>query len=234
MIVDLTRNIIPKEYMRLTVVNNSTDEVGDLTLIFSREAILGFATELLLLYDDIDDSRELNISTHPLKTDPCPNQAIGFYLTPESPSFMLKINSLQCGNKEIGNVENKRNIFIYNPNLKEKFYIDTDMDYEEMVIESYELSRRNILDISIKNTDGIDITDKCSAVVLEINRQGIKDFATSLLIWSNNIGNHTEYLLAKDESSNEEETNFGAILTSDSVAVKVRSKELGTIYDYGF
>ena len=32
----------------------------------------------------------------------------------------------------------------------------------------------------------------------------------------------------------QEETNFGAILTSDSVAVKVRSKELGTIYDYGF
>ena len=78
------------------------------------------------------------------------------------------------------------------------------------------------------------ITDKCSAVVLEINRQGIRDFATSLLIWSNNIDNHTEYLLAKDESTNEEETNFGAILTSDSVAVKVRSKELGTIYDYGF
>jgi hypothetical protein len=235
MFIDLTRNIIPKEYMRVNVVNNSTDEVGELTFTFNREAILGFATEMLFLYDDINDYQKNNITTHPLKTDPCPNQAIGFYLTPESPSFMLKINSLQIDNKEISNIENKHNIIVNNANLNEKYYINTDIEFdsEEMIIESYELSRRNILDISIKNSNGIDITDKCSAVVLEINKQGIKDFATSLLIWSNNTNDQIEYLIAKDDK-NKEETNFGAILTSDSVAIKVRSGELGSIYDYDF
>lgn len=235
MLVDLTRNIIPKEFMRVNVVNNSTDEVGELIFTFNKEAILGFATELLLLYDDIDDCKKINITTHPLKVDPCSNQAIGFYLTPKSPSFMLKVNSLNSDNEEIFNIERKSHIYINNVNLNEKYYINTnvDVDYEEMTIESYELSRRNILDISIKNSKGTDITNKCSAVVLEINRQGIKDFATSLLIWCNNIDNQTEYLIAKDDK-NEKETYFGALLTRDSVSTKVRSGELGNIYDYDF
>ena len=67
-----------------------TDEAKWIEFTHSHEAIIGFATELLWLYEDINNSRELIISTNQLQVDPSPSQAIGFYLTPNSPVFVLK------------------------------------------------------------------------------------------------------------------------------------------------
>ena len=113
------------------------------------------------------------------------------------------------------------------------YYVNTNFEdtKDKIMIEPYELARRNILDISIESLNGNDITDRCGAVVLEIDRQGIKDFATSLLIWANNIDDNKEFLLAQ-ENNIEEGINLGVILTSDRISAKVRCKDLGTIFDY--
>lgn len=60
---------------------------------FSPEAILGFATEMIWLYEDIGN-RKLMINTNPLGIDPAPNQVMGFYLSSNNPPLMMKVNTL--------------------------------------------------------------------------------------------------------------------------------------------
>ena len=232
MIINLAEKISPSEFIRLKVVKNVEEPVGKINFSFSREAIIGFSTELLLLYDDIDCSRQMSITTHPLAVDPAPNQSIGFYLTPSSPDFMIKINTLQNESElKLNDPEKMQEIFTYNKKGNEYYYVNTDLEElgEEIIIEPYELSKRNILNISIENQENNDITSECRAIVLEINKNGIKDFAISLLKWANNLKNKDEYLISREDCKG---TNFGVILTQDSPSFLVNCKDLGTVYEY--
>ncbi len=232
MIINLTSIIRPKELIRISVVNNSTESPAEIVFTFSKDALVGFATELLWLYDDISDSRVINITTHPLSVDPSPNQAVGFYLTSTSPTFSIKTNTISTSYSDVVHIEGMKDVYIKNKTHKVFYVVNTEIESgcPDVVVESYELSKRNILDIVVKNEDGVDITSKCGAVLLEINKEGIKDFATSLLIWANNDFK-TEYVMAQ-EGHNGKGTNIGVILSRDSIPTKLCLKELGNVNDY--
>lgn len=233
MIINLNQSVTLKELCKISAIGYKTHEANCIEFTFSHEAIIGFATELLWMYEDINDSKKLTISTHQLQIDPSPCQAIGFYLTPNSPLLVLKVNSLVDETesvyeykswKEIGITPKKGNLYY---NVKEP----SDVDCELICVEPYELSKKNIVNISVFNKNGEDISKYYSTITFEINRKGIMDLATMLLIWANNCQDAKEYPLAHIDKANHG-YNLGVILTRDSIATKFKCCDLGTASDY--
>lgn len=233
MIINLTQSVPLKELCKISAIGYTTEEAKCIEFTFSHEAIIGFATELLWMYEDINDSKKLTISTHQLQIDPSPCQAMGFYLTPNSPMLVLKVNSLvnemedECeykNYKEIGISPQKGNLYY---NVKEP----SDVDCELICVEPYELSKKNIVDISVFNENGEDISKYYSTVTFEINRKGIMNLATMLMIWANNCKDVEEYSLAHIGKA-DYGYNLGVILTCDSIATKFKCCDLGKASDY--
>lgn len=193
MMINLTKSVSLKELCKITAIGSTPYMAHQIVFTFSHEAMIGFATELLWIYEDIDDYEKPIISTHQLRIDPAPNQTLGFYLTPDSPVFVLKMNSLKDKKEERNIYEDWKEINIRNSNRNLYYNLkDPVEDIEFVTLETYELSKKNIVSINVFDVDGNDITLKYDTVILEINRKGIKDFATMLLVWANNYENGSE------------------------------------------
>lgn len=231
MIINLTKSVPLQELCKISAISNASEKAKLIEVTFSSEAIIGFATELLWLYQDINDENRKIITTHQLRVDPAPNQAIGFYLTPNSPVFVLKTNSLEKG--KVYHPENCKEIRINGKNTNQYYnVIDPDVETGEMIcLETYELSRRNIVDIKVLNDNGEDITKDFNTIIFEINRKGIKELASMLLIWAHNCKSGDEYLLCH-ASNFEDGYNLGVILTEDSIPTKFKCNYLQTVYEY--
>lgn len=231
MLINLSKSIPLKELCRITAVGHAAEPAEWIEFILSHEAMVGFATELLWMYEDIKDDKKLILTTHQLKTDPAPNQAIGFYLTPDSPVFALKVNSLTEKNES--EYENWKEIRIRTKdtnryyNVKEPF----NEEPEFITLESYELSRKNIMKINVFNEESTDITKEYSTVIFEINRAGIKDFAAMLLVWADNYREGDEYVLPHIDRT-ACGYNLGVILSHNNIPVKFKCGDLGTTGDY--
>lgn len=232
MIVNLTKSVSLKELCKITVIGHMADTAGQIEFMLSREAILGFATELLWLYEDISDNRKLILNTNQLQIDPAPSQVMGFYLTPDSPTFVLKVNTL-LEKKEEYECKNWKEINIRKKNTNQYYCIKNPSDEEKefITLEPYELSRRNIMNINIFNAGGDNITKECSNVIFEINRKGIKEFAIMLLVWANNCKEGDEYELPHIDKM-DCGYNLGIVLAHNNIAIKFKCGDLGTAYDY--
>lgn len=236
MIIDLTQSVLIKDYCKVSAIGDDITIANQVIFSFSREALVGFATELLWLYDDISDKNKRSIVTNPLKIDPAPNQAIGFYITPSSPTFVLKVNSLMQKEDEKCCIKDIKEISIRNKNINEHYHVkfpseENEFEKKQIIcLETYELSRRNIVDIKIVNKNGDDVSNCFSAVTMEINRKGIKALQTMLFVWANNCNEGYEYLVCKDGVSGG--NNLGILLTNDSISTKMKMEDLGTIYNY--
>lgn len=233
MIINLTRSVPLKELCRITVIGNTKDRAKCVEFTLSHEAMIGFATELLWLYENINDTRKLIITTFQLEVDPAPNQAIGFYLTPNSPMMVLQVNSLTGKVENENEGENWKEIDIKAKNTNQYYYVK-DPSEEEctfITLESYELSRKNIMNISVLGDKGNDITKSYHTMIFEINREGIKDFATMLFVWANNYKEGVEYTLPHIDKA-DYGNNLGIILAHDNIDVKFKCCDLGTVYEY--
>lgn len=233
MMINLTESVSLKELCKITAIGHTSNTAHWIDFTFSHEAMIGFATELLWIYEDIDDYEKPIISTHQLQIDSAPNQTLGFYLTPDSPIFVLKVNSLKEKKEERNMCEDWKEINIRdsNSNLYYNLKDPSVEDIEFATLETYELSRKNIVSINVFDDHGNDITLKYHTVILEINRKGIKDFATMLLVWANNYENGSEYDLPHIDKL-DQGYNLGIILTDDSISSKFKAHDLGVAHDY--
>ncbi len=233
MIINLTKSVPLKELCKITAVGHTKDIAQSIEITLSHEAIIGFATELLWLYEDINDTKKLVISTYPLQVDPAPSQAVGFYLTPNSPMFVLKVNSLMEKNGDGYEYKNWKEINIKSKNVNQYYNVKNPSDEETKLstLESYELPKKNIMDINIFNTEGEKVTKSYDTVIFEINRNGIKEFATMLFVWANNYKDGDEYRLSQMDEA-EDGYNLGIVLAHNSIAAKFKCRDLGTAYDY--
>ncbi len=231
MIINLTKSVPMVNLAKIYTIGNLQGELNHIEFTLSREAIIGFATELLWMYQDISDNKRLVLSTHQLKVDPAPNQVVGFYLTPTSPVLTLKINTLT--EEEKCEYEGWREINIKRKNSKQYYCIREPLAEDDglIMLESYELSKRNIVNIKVLNERSEDVTPDCSTIVFEINRNGLKEFATMLLVWANNCTEQEEYTLSQLQEL-KQGYNLGIILTQDSASTKLRCQDLGTVSDY--
>lgn len=233
MMINLTKSVPLKELCKVTALGYKENTAQQIMFMLSHEAMIGFATELLWMYEDINDSEKSIWETHPLKVDPAPNQTVGFYLTSDSPVFILKVNTLTEKKEERYVYGNCKEISIKRKNGN-KYYNLKDPsleDIEFITIEAYELSKKNILRIKVFDNEGNDITEVCHTVVLEINREGIKDFATMLFVWADNYREGSEYVLSQIDNP-EQGYNLGILLTHDSISCKFKAHDLGVANDY--
>lgn len=226
MIVNLTKSVPLKEMCRMSVIGYAACAPQHINITFSHSALIGFATELLWLYEDVDDDRELNICTH---VGPAPSQAIGFRLTPDSPEFVLKLGKIEQKDQEFKGC-NEINIKWKDTNTYYAIQMVQD-EYDRIYLEPYELSQRNIVKINVYNEAGQDITRKCGTVLLEITRNGIKALATMLLVWANNFKEGDEYLLPHYDKL-DCGYNLGVVLTKDSVSASFKGKNLGSVCEF--
>lgn len=233
MLINLTKSVPLKELCKITVIGHMTDTAQWIEFTLSHEAIIGFATELLWIYEDINDNKKLVISTNQLQVDPSPSQAVGFYLTPNSPMLVLKVNSLIENNEDGDEYKNWKEIDIRMKEVNQYYNVKnpSDEEGELITLESYELSKKNIMNIKIFNDKGDDITKDYNTVIFEINRKGIKEFATMLLVWANNCKEGDEYTLPHIDKL-DCGYNLGIILAHDSMLTKFKCHNLGTVYDY--
>lgn len=232
--INISKCIKIREMCKITVNCFSERKPDKVVFQFSKEAIVGFASELIRIYDDIDDRYQLKLETHPLGDDPAPSQTVGFFLTSDSPMFYLKINSLPKEvNSERINTLKYNEILYDNIKSNQYFYVDTaGCDSDELVVESYELSKENIVKITVYDEINNDISDECNVLTFEINHEGILDLATMLLVWANNISSNDYSLIQLN--SKKTGFNFGIALTEDSIHTSFQVKQLGSAYDYGF
>lgn len=233
MIINLSKSVLLKELCKISAIGNTKEVAHRIEFTFSHEAMIGFATELLWMYEDISDSRRLTISTHQLEVDPSPSQSLGFYLTPYSPMLVLKVNTLTEREEEKLEYKNLREISIKTKNVNQYYNVKSPSDENDEIIyvESYELAKKNIVNINIFNEEENDITKLYNTVIFEINRKGIKEFATMLFVWANNCKEGDEYSLAQINNL-EFGYNFGILLTQDSIATSFKCHDLGTAFDY--
>lgn len=237
MLINLTKSVPLKELCKISAIGKAAEKEEWIEFSFSKEALLGFATELIWLYEDIHENTTHTICTHQLQVNPAPNQVLGFYLTPNSPMFVLKTNSLLQNEAVLYEYQGWKEISIKGKNENQYYYIKEPTKENEfelqgkICLEPYELAKRNILNIKIMNSAGDDITREYHTVVLEINRKGLLELATMLLVLANNYQEGAEYLLAHREQV-EYQYNLGVMLTSDSIQTKLKCANLGNVYDY--
>lgn len=230
MLINLTKSVPLRELCKISVIGHTTMAAHSLEITFSHAAIVGFATELLWMYEDINEHKKLNLCTHQLQVDPAPNQILGFYLTPSSPMLMLKVNSLKDSRCEY---RNWKEIYIEAKNTNQYYDVREPSVGKDgkMILETYELSRKNIINISVFNREKNDITQYYDTVIFEINYMGLKELGTMLLVWANNAKEGDEYLISRiDESICG--YNLGVVLTKDSVSTIFKCHDLGNAYDY--
>lgn len=229
MIINLNKSILLKEFAELSISSvEGIDEQYRIEITFSKEGLIGFATNLIWMYEDIDKNKKCHIHIDPLGgKNISGNQPLGFFLTSSSPSLVISINNLSdyCDIK----CENYKEINI-KKEIEKSIEIKEPASYES--IEGYELGCNNIADIAIYNKENYNITNKdYMQVVLKLNYDGLKDLATMLLILANNYKEDESYKLA-NINQKEFEYNMGIILNSNSCEAILKCKGLGCIYDY--
>lgn len=234
MLINLTKSVKLKEICKISFTGHNSEKTGFVMFELSQDAMLGFATELIWLYDDIQRDERMIISTHQLKVDPAPSQTLGFYLTPNSPMLVIKVNSLSG---EVNEYIDYEEINIRRKNTNQYYNVrqpdeEAELEYEGFIcLEPYELSRRNIINIRILDKNKNDVVSNYGMVVFEINYNGIKDFATMLLVLANNYKEGQEYPLAH-VSQVQDGYNLGIMLVEDSVQAIIKCANLGASYDY--
>lgn len=232
MIINLTKSVPLKELCKITAIGSTNETAQLIEFTLSHEAIIGFATELLWMYEDINDNRKLVVTTYQLLVDSSPSQAVGFYLTPNSPMLVLKVNSLLEETEEVCEDIKWKEINIRAKNINQYYDVKNPLEEKELItLESYELSKKNIMNIRIFNAENNDITKDYNTVIFEINRNGIKEFATMLLVWANNYKEGEQYLLPHIDKS-DCGYNLGIILAHNSIPTRFTCHDLGTAYDY--
>jgi len=156
------------------------------------------------------------------------NQALGFFLTPQSPSMIFSLNSVRERGVMNIDVTNLKKIPIKHKFVQE-FEIKQAASYES--IEEYELGFNNIAQIRILDANGKNVVSENLEIVFNINYRGLKDFATMLLVLANNYESNQEYPVAHSKFI-ETQYNMGILLTEKSSKLVIKMDNLGCVYNY--
>jgi len=230
MIINLNKSVLLKEFAELSVTGvEVTDKNYRVEVAFSKEALIGFATNLIWMYEDINENKKFHIHIDPFGRKNIPgNQALGFFMTPSSPSLVVVLNDVMESDCYDRKLENYKEIYIRNE-IKKSIEIKEPACDES--IEEYELGYNNIADVAIYNEENINITQNYMQVVFKLNYIGLKDFATMLLILANNYKTGNKYHLANINQKNFK-YNMGIMLNGNSCEMTLKCKDLGCVYDY--
>lgn len=193
--------------------------------IMSKEAMIGFGTNLLRIADCTDYDYSHHWHVDPLN-NPKGNQTLGFFLTSDSPSFILMYNYDVCSYSE-KNFEllEKTNIVGFN------FYYDVPLEVGEKSYDEYEIGFSNIMRIVVLDEYMKDVTEQCVNVIFHLNRKGLEQMARFLLRYA-----HESSVVGLVKVPVENESgcgyNTGVYTEMNSCSVEFECDDLGTVFDY--
>lgn len=226
MIIDLNANVDSCEFAKVSVQGKNIETVDMVEISFSKEALIGFAKNLVWMYEDIDKNRKLYVCTDPLGGIPAGNQVVGFYLTASSPTLIFDVNSLDYDDELRYGDRNAINL-----SSKIKKCIEILPPVDDSLMEEYELGFRNIVDISLYNKSYEDITRDFYEIRFQINYEGLKKLAIMMMKLADSYKEGKEYTLAQVDKDSKS-SNLGIILISNSLPVKIKLCNLGCVYDF--
>lgn len=204
---------------------NITKDKCIIKFIMSKEAMIGFATNALRIINSTDDDFSYHWHVDPLN-NPQGNQTLGFFLTSDSPSFILMYNQyLTTHTEKIFKLSEEIKIVDFN------FYYDVPLEVGEKSYDEYEIGFSNIMRIVVLNEDMKDITKECVDVILHIDRESLKQMARFLLRYANES---SAVGLVKVPIENEENCgyNTGIYTQLNSCCIEFEFSNLGTVFDY--
>ncbi len=224
MIINLGDNFESYDFVKVSANGRNIENIKTVEFTFNKEGLIGFAKNLVWLYEDMDVNKKFYVSTDPLGGVPSGNQVIGFYLTADSPILVFKVNSLfLCNSLKRVNKVNVRK------KTKMKKLINILPPTDDSYMEEYELGYRNLGRILLYDDKDKNITNKYYEIFLEINYEGLKNLAIFLLKIADAYHEGDEYYLNLADGGI---CNFGIVLTDDSLPVRFKCSNLGRITDY--
>lgn len=224
MIIDLNNDINSHQYIRVSVQDKDINIIDNIEISFSKEAIIGFAKNLIWMYEDISADRKFYVCTDPLGGVPSGNQVLGFYLTANSPILTFNVNSLEYD--EEYKIDNKLDL-----KVQPQKYIEILPPVDDCFLEEYEVGFRNIADIALYDKDRVNISNKFYEIFFEINYEGLKNLAVMLMKLADCYQEGKEYIFNRI-GREKQSCDLGIGLTHDSLPLKIRYKNLGSVYDY--
>ncbi len=228
MIINLKQSVEIEELSELKVTGKDASDDWKVEMTFSKEALIGFATNLLWLYEDIDATKRLHFHVDPLGRDVPGNQALGFFLTPESPTLVLQINGMPDSKLEQAAICKEIRI-------REGGYpqIEIKEPAANESMEEYELGLRNLVDIKITDGSGENICENWWEVVWDLSYETVKKLAHMLLILADNYSSEDAYLLANLRQM-ELQYNAGMLFTKESPDLVMKFGDLGSAWEFGW
>lgn len=218
-IVNLTNSIFYVQGKDITKDNCT------IKFIMSKEAMIGFATNTLRIINSTDYKFSYHWHVDPL-SNPKGNQTLGFFLTSDSPSFILMYNQ-HLANYTERNFKLSEEVRIVDFN----FYYEVPLEIKEKTYDEYEIGFSNIMRIIVFDENMEDITKKCVNVILHIDRDSLKQMAKFLLRYSNES---TVIGEVKVPSVDEEKCNYNTGIYTEvgSCRVEFELSNLGNVFDY--
>lgn len=222
MIIDLNKLSDTCEYFKVSVSKNS-EKISYVQMDISRDALVGFAKNLIWMYEDIDKNKQFYICADPLGGEVSGCEINGFFLAKNSPILVFRVN-------------------YPNNNLKgtyRRLYSKIDIDGETKIVEvkrplhysipeDYELNDSNLARITLYDAENKDITNQYYEVFFDLSYEGIKNMAIVLLRLLDAYQENIEYIFKYSEFIDDCEI----VLTDDSLPFKIKCCDLGYISDY--
>jgi hypothetical protein len=191
----------------------------------SKEALIGFAHHAMRLAYEYQEGIHVHID--PLGVS-YSNQAMGFFLTPESPDLILYCKNNGCLNDySLEKNLMRRNGSCYPITLKFNYLID--MLYDSDYCETYNIGFDNVAEIRVVK-DETDITKRC-VVLYKFSKNALIGLATEFIRLAHNYCEGKSDIIYPlwSETPN---CKLGFFLTAGSATMIIGCKELGNVYEY--
>jgi hypothetical protein len=236
-------NIIDGKYKKIPL-NNMIDEefevdydnIGEISIRFgskdvskdckvilmlSKEALIGFGINAIRQFNTFKEYHHFHIE--PLG-ESISNQAMGFFLTPESAELVI-------GCKNYGSLNKSDFLRIQNID-KDKNYIDfegsflVDLDFDNEYFECYNLGLFNIGSLKVIY-ENKDISKKCT-VSMTLSKNALLGFGTELLRIAHNYKEGRIYQIDEKKLS----SLLGFFMTSNSATFSLECKKFHNVFYY--
>jgi hypothetical protein len=193
---------------------------------FNKEALIGFGNEAIRLAYRFQEYNHKHVDALGV---PQASQSMGFFLTPESPDFVLGCKCFDHLNKdEINRINtNSKNLKDTN-SLKVEYLIDLEFDND--FFEEHNIGFDNVAKIKVLK-DEQDISNQCTFVILNLSKSALIGLGTELLRLAHNFEKDRNYYIVPMGNKNFN-SKLGFYLTEKSSFMSICCSKLNNVFYY--
>lgn len=217
------KDVFKPEMIKLVAKGEKVQEISYIEMSFSKDALIGFASNLLWIYGDYNRNRKIIEETIPLG-NPIGNQVFGFYITTNSPTFVVHIND-DFFKEQISFNDKRYSEMIFNQRV-----LELEPPSDDGLPEEFEKNYENIVSIKVYDKTLKDISQEIRFISLNINYEGLRNLGIVLLDISRNYKEDFKYAFEQYKENEKYENRI--VLAKDSIPLRIKCEYLGKAYDY--